>query len=108
MGADVGSVTDSLQGQNNIYCASNKVFEYLQAGLPVVSTDQPPLRRLVENYRIGRLISKDDSLVQVAEKIQDVGENRSRYLEARSRFLRKHRWQDEAVRVRAAISELIR
>ena len=97
----------SFQGQNNIYCASNKVFEYLQAGIPVVSTDQPPLRRLVEDYNIGILIGKDDSPALVAEKLREVAENGSRYLEARSRFLQKHRWQNEAARVRAAIAALM-
>ncbi len=105
--ADVGIVAYPFQGQNNIYCASNKVFEYLQAGIPVVSTDQPPLRRLVEDYNIGILIGKDDSPALVAEKLREVAENGSRYLEARSRFLRKHRWQDEAARVRAAIAALM-
>ena len=45
--------------------------------------------------------------LRVAEKLREVAENGSRYLEARSRFLQKHRWQNEAARVRAAIAALM-
>lgn len=106
--ADVGIVAYPFQGQNNIYCASNKVFEYLQAGTPVISTDQPPLRRLVEDYHIGALIGETDKPARVAEMIRRVAENRSSYLAARTLFLQKHRWQDEAARVRAAVAALIK
>ena len=104
--ADIGLVAYPFQGQNNIYCASNKVFEYLQAGLPVVSTDQPPLRRLVEKYHLGRLIGEKDSPARVAEAIQEVAENRAGYLESRTCFLKDHRWSGEAARVRAALLKL--
>lgn len=105
--ADVGLIAYPFQGRNNIYCASNKVFEYLQAGIPVVSTDQPPLRRLIGEYCIGALVGEDDSPARVAEAIRQVAENPSRYLAARSSFLRKHRWRDEAARVRGEIAALL-
>lgn len=105
--ADIGLVAYPFQGRNNIYCASNKIFEYLQAGLPVVSTDQPPLRRLVEKYHLGRLIGEEDSPARVAEAIQEVAENRRCYLESRTCFLKGHRWSDEAARVRGALFDLL-
>lgn len=102
--ADVGIVAYPFEGLNNIYCASNKIYEYMQAGLPVVATNQPPLRSLVEKYRIGNLIDKNDPLPRLAQKIIDVAENRERYLAARSRFLEDNCWQNEAVRVRDAVA----
>ena len=38
-----------------------------------------------DSYNIGILIGKDDSPALVAEKLREVAENGSRYLEARSR-----------------------
>ncbi|HSW67776.1 MAG TPA: glycosyltransferase, partial [Bacteroidales bacterium] len=104
--ADVGIVTYPFCGQNNIYCASNKIFEYAQAGLPVVATNQPPLRRLVEGYSIGELVGSDDEPERLAEVIQEVADNRHRYTEGLSRLLADHRWEDEAKRVQEAIESL--
>lgn len=105
--ADVGIVTYPFRGLNNIYCAPNKLFEYAQAGLPVVATNQPPLRRLVESYGIGRLIGERDSVEEVARAIREVAENKSQYVKALTRFLKDHRWEDEAERVRAAIANIL-
>jgi len=101
--ADVGIVTYPFRGLNNIYCSPNKLFEYAQAGLPVVATNQPPLRRLVEGYGIGKLISEHDTSERIAEAIKEVAEKKDQYAKALIRFLGDHRWEDEAERVRTAI-----
>ena len=96
----------SIQGLNNIYCAPNKLFD-APAGLPVVATDQPPLRRLLENYGIGRLIGEHDSPEQIAEVIREVAENKKTYVKALTRFLTDHRWEEETERVREAIVSIL-
>jgi len=105
--ADVGIVTYPFHGWNNIYCAPNKLFEYAQAGLPVVATSQPPLRRLVEKYNIGKLINEHDSPQKVARAIREVVENKAGFVKELPRFLADHRWEDEAKRVREAIVRMI-
>lgn len=105
--ADVGIVTYPFKGQNNIWCAPNKLFEYAQAGIPVVATDQPPLRRLVESYGIGALVSEKDSPQQIAAHIQEVAQNRVEYARGLRNLLEDHRWEDEAKRVRTAFEELL-
>lgn len=101
--ADIGIVTYPYQGLNNIYCASNKLFEYAIAGLPVVATDQPPLKRLVKNYCIGMLIGEHDNPEQVADRIRELAQNKNTYKQNLNRFLADHRWDDEAERAREAI-----
>lgn len=105
--ADVGIITYPFQGLNNIYCSPNKVFEYAQAGLPMVSTNQPPLLKYVESYGIGELVGEHDSPEQMARMIQQVAENRSKYAKALSRFLEDHSWEKEAERVHAAIARVL-
>jgi glycosyltransferase involved in cell wall biosynthesis len=105
--ADVGIITYPFQGLNNIYCSPNKIFEYAQAGLPVVSTNQPPLRNYVESYDIGGLVGEHDSPEQMARMIQQVAENKSRYAEALLRFLEDNCWKNEAKRVQAAIASIV-
>ncbi|MHB8055898.1 MAG: glycosyltransferase [Candidatus Aminicenantales bacterium] len=38
---------------NNYYCAPNKIYQYIQAGLAVIANDYPGLRSLIEGRRIG-------------------------------------------------------
>ena len=54
--ADIGFVSYSTKGLNNIYCALNKLFEYAQAGLAVVASCQPTISCLLSDYRIGELV----------------------------------------------------
>lgn len=102
--ADVGIVSYPFKGLNNIYCAPNKIFEYAQSGLPVVSTDQPSLRRMVETYKIGACVGEFDSVEQVAKVIQNVtAVGKASYATALNRFLADNRWEDEANEIIAEI-----
>lgn len=46
---DVGVVYYHQNDLNNKYCASGKVFEFLYEGVPIVSTDNPPLKKFVRS-----------------------------------------------------------
>jgi glycosyltransferase involved in cell wall biosynthesis len=54
-GADLGHALYEPIHINNVHIttASNKIMEYMEAGLPLMVSDTPSLRRLVDNYRCG-------------------------------------------------------
>jgi len=58
--ADVGVSLLEDVCENHRLALPNKVFEYVAAGVPVVASDLPELRRLVERYRIGWLVDPGD------------------------------------------------
>lgn len=49
----VGIVHYHFDDINNIYCASGKVFEYLGCLIPIVTTENPPLKDFCEKNQIG-------------------------------------------------------
>src|SRR5690606_13896304 len=67
---DVGILSYSYESLNDRLCAPNKIFEYAQAGLPVLATDQVPIRRLVERYGIGCLVAEQDGPEEIAATIR--------------------------------------
>ena len=54
-GADLGHALYQPVHVNNVHIstASNKIMEYLSAGLPLLVSDRPALRALVEKYNCG-------------------------------------------------------
>jgi glycosyltransferase involved in cell wall biosynthesis len=67
--ADVGVSLLEDVCENHRLALPNKVFEYVAAGVPVVASDLPGLRALVERYRIGWLVDPSDA-ASVAEGIR--------------------------------------
>ena len=63
-GADVGHGLYEPVHINNVYIttASNKIMEYLAAGLPILVSDRPGLRALVDQYKCG--LTADESSPQ--------------------------------------------
>ena len=55
--ADAGVIPYQAICLNNYYCTPNKLFEFISAGLPILASDLPELRRLVADNSIGRVES---------------------------------------------------
>ncbi|KGE66301.1 MULTISPECIES: glycosyltransferase family 4 protein [Pseudomonas] len=65
--ADIGVQPIENTCLNHFTTDSNKLFEYLIAGLPVVATDFPEIRRIVRAHDIGLLVrDRDDEALSAA------------------------------------------
>lgn len=43
---------------NNYYCAPNKVFQYIQGGLTLITTDNPGLKEIIDEHKIGQYVTE--------------------------------------------------
>ena len=59
--ADVGLVSVKPTCLSYFYCLPNKLFEYLLAGVPVLSNDLPDCRALIEEFGAGSVVTQDDA-----------------------------------------------
>jgi len=59
--ADIGVQPIENTCLNHYTTDSNKLFEYVQAGLPVIASDLPEIRRIVRQHDLGLLVPAGDS-----------------------------------------------
>lgn len=51
--ADAGVIPYQPTCLNNYYCTPNKLYEFISAGIPIMSADLPELRNTIQHHRIG-------------------------------------------------------
>jgi glycosyltransferase involved in cell wall biosynthesis len=69
--ADVGVIPYQAVDLNNYYTSPNKLFDFIQAGLPIVASDLPYLRKVIVEDGLG-LVARLDSPESYAEAINKV------------------------------------
>ncbi|AWM61394.1 glycosyl transferase family 1 [Stutzerimonas stutzeri] len=84
--ADIGVQPIENTCLNHYTTDSNKLFEYVQAGLPVVASDLPEIRRVVREHDLGVLVPEGDSVALAAALRDLVGdEGKRQYYAVQSR-----------------------
>lgn len=66
---------------NNKYCASGKVYESIFSLTPILVSENPPLKRLCEQYGVG--VSTDN----LEEGLADIANNYDKYVEAEKKLV---------------------
>jgi glycosyltransferase involved in cell wall biosynthesis len=95
---------------NNLLGTPNKLFEYMSAGIPVIASDFPFLREVIEEARCGILVKAEDveqiglamaTLLRDPEQAARMGQNG--LAAARD----KYNWQVEEVKLLSLYRELL-
>jgi len=95
--ADLGISLLENRGLNYYYSLPNRIFDFVQAGVPVLATDFPEIRSIVEQYKIG-VLTTDYSPENLASTIQstlDYWENKADKHQIFDRAKKELCWENE-------------
>ncbi|MEG8946065.1 glycosyltransferase [Rosettibacter firmus] len=72
-GADVGLALIENISISYYHALPNKLFEYIMAGLPVIVSNLPQMKKIVEDYNVGKVvdIEKGESIVPIIKHWQN-------------------------------------
>ncbi|MDR0968970.1 MAG: glycosyltransferase [Lentimicrobiaceae bacterium] len=76
--AELGFTLDKDTNLNYRFSLPNKLFDYIQAGVPVISSHLPEIERIIRHYNIGDFV-EDHRPETIATTISEALENKSRY-----------------------------
>ncbi len=105
--ADAGILLMEPIAENNRYALPNKFFGYLSAGLPVIVSDIPELKRFVDEHSLGLAIPpRIQDAVYAVEKMSSDENLYNRFHRNAIDFSKKYTWDKEASKYPGIYAEL--
>lgn len=97
--ADVGLSIEENKGLSYFYSLPNKISDYIQARVPVVTSPFPEMKKIVDKYSVGELIDSHEPN-HLAEKVKLVLDNgRAHYLPQLEIASQDLCWENEAPKI---------
>lgn len=95
--ADIGVSLDKPLHLNYTLSLPNKLFDYIHAGIPVLVSDLPELRKVVETYQLGRWVEQVEpkAIAEAIAKMSDPEQQKIWRANAKKAKLSLN-WQTEA------------
>ena len=107
--ADVGIVMISPVSKSYYYALPNKLFECIQSGIPVVGSDLPEIKRIVNGHKVGTIAKPDDS-DSIASAVKELINSELMYNEAKHNVENSKKilcWESEKIALSKAFNEIL-
>ncbi|TXH20918.1 MAG: glycosyltransferase [Chitinophagaceae bacterium] len=95
--AHIGFTLDGFENENYLFNLPNKIFDYIHAGVPVIATPIPEVKKIVEQYQIGFCL-KNTNPKEMATAIEQFIINSSYYNTCKQNTIKAAEvlcWQNE-------------
>jgi glycosyltransferase involved in cell wall biosynthesis len=101
--ADIGLSLIENISLSYYYALPNKLFEYIASGVPVICSDMPQMKMIIDKYKVGECINLDADQ-NLEKKISDLLENKSmlkEYSENAEEAAKELNWEVEFEKVKS-------
>jgi len=107
--ADIGVTLLEDTCLNHRFALPNKLFEYLMAGLPVLASDLPEIRKVVNRFKVGELVnpSSPDSVAKGLMKLVELAELRNSYKQNIPAVFETFSWEQASQEYASRYKELL-
>ncbi|MBL7932566.1 MAG: glycosyltransferase [Bacteroidia bacterium] len=104
--ADLGLSIDKNTNLNYYYSLPNKIFDYLQAGTPILASRLPEIEKIISAYNVGDFIP-DHNPANIAKKINEMllPEVLNEYRKNTKKASEELTWKNEKDKLLRVISE---
>ncbi|MDA3866846.1 MAG: glycosyltransferase [Salinivirgaceae bacterium] len=92
--AHIGLSWEENLGKNYYYALPNKLFDYIQAQVPVMVSDLPAMAEIVTNYKVGEVIQSRQP-EKLAQQIQNIYDKHHTFEPALARAAEVLCWENE-------------
>lgn len=95
--ADIGIQFLENTNFNHYSASSNKLFEYLMAHVPVIGSDLPEIKKVIEEEKVGLTVEESNTteLQQAIQKLIDDEGKRNYFKKNTQRAKHKYNWDNE-------------
>ncbi len=94
---DIGLSIYPKTSLNNYYATPNKLFEYISAGIPVIGSNFPEMKRIIEGNNIGIVVNPDSS-EEIGEAINRITSDKKLYEDMKKnieKVKKIYNWENE-------------
>lgn len=106
--ADVGLIPYQAVDLNNYYSSPNKLFDYIQAGLPIVASDFPFLSKVIATDNLGVVaeLSTPESYAKAINSVLTLPDGGAEIRSNMQRVAHRYTWEAQAERLVDAYRQL--
>ncbi|MCI4671287.1 MAG: glycosyltransferase [Bacteroidia bacterium] len=109
--AILGFSLEENMGKNYYYASPNKVFDYIQAGIPVIASDLPEMRKIIENHQVGEVLKESDrnseKLAQLIRQILELEKQNQSYSKSSKLAAKSLNWESEEKKLKKFYQKLL-
>ena len=101
--ADIGISLLENRGLNYFYSLPNRIFDFIRKNIPILATDFPEIRKIIEHYNIGELVDdyNPTHLANIIRNITAKEKNQEGFAKANAELT----WENEANIVLKTVTE---
>jgi len=108
-GADLGVIPYVNIGLNHWFCTPNKLWEYPAAGVPILASPFPELRRIVEGQQVGVLLDDPVTPDGIARAVGSISDQQLAQLKENCRaFIERDHWGVYADRLLGLYEQVVK